>query len=154
MWAHPYCAIVCWCIYLFFCILGLYIYLPTCLIFCSGFVHCLFVFFDKLFNFVTLLYLQVLVRGMCSFKVTVCVHNSLLSAARACNVYYFGQDKLFCGVAVFLLVCFISQNLQKTNVKHAKISLKTSQQCPKTFPKASLKTSHASPPKGPNSSQE
>ena len=104
MWAHPYCAIVCWCICLIFCILGLYIYLPTCLIFPSGFAHSFLNFSCQIMLIYGILFLQNFADDMCSFKVTVCVHNLLLSASRACNVYYFGQDKLFCGVAAFLLV--------------------------------------------------
>ena len=83
VWAHTYRVIFCAYICIFFCILGLYVYLPACLIFFNAFLLCLIMFTRKIALICCVLFLQDFVDGMCSLKVLICCRILLLSAVWA-----------------------------------------------------------------------
>ena len=62
--------------------LGLYVYLPACLIFFSVFLLCFIVFFGEITLICCVLFLQDFADGMCSFNTLVCSRILLLSAVR------------------------------------------------------------------------
>ena len=76
----PYYAIISVRIFLLFCILGLYVYLTACPIFCRVFLLCFIAFFRRITLITCVLFLQACVDGMCSFNTVVCCDMLLLSA--------------------------------------------------------------------------
>ena len=87
------------------CVLAVYIYLNVCLIFCSGFVICVIVFFGKLAIFAFFNFFAGFVGAVAVILANNRCRNSVLFAFRASNVCNVAQRNSFCDVSAFCY-CF------------------------------------------------
>ena len=90
----------------FFCVLGLGIYSQACLIFCSGFVVCLIVFFGKLVIFACLNYFAGFIGVIGSISEDYLLRNSVFFSLCSSNIRILEHGNSFCGGSAFFLIFF------------------------------------------------